>query len=99
MRRYLNIATTKVDKKTVYSTTRYPEIPLRESDIYVYTSIGDRYDILAQQYYKDSTYWWVISAANPAQGFQGLTIQPGQQIRIPTSYVEAEQLFNTLNAQ
>ena len=99
MRRYLNIATVKVDKKTVYGTTKYPEIPLRDSDIYVYTTIGDRYDILAQQYYKDSTMWWVIAAANPAQGFNSLALQPGQQIRIPTSTLEAEQLFNTLNIQ
>ena len=31
-----------------YKTTLYPEIPLSSRDIYVYTSIGDRFDTLAQ---------------------------------------------------
>ena len=34
-------------------TVRYPEIPRADNDIYIFTTIGDRYDTLAQQYYKD----------------------------------------------
>ena len=34
-----------------YVTTRYPEIPLHESDIYVITDFGDRLDLLSNQFY------------------------------------------------
>lgn len=49
-----------------YGTTRYPEIPLSEDDIYVYTVQGDRFDALANLYYNDSSLWWIISVANTA---------------------------------
>ena len=39
--------------KRYYGTVRYPEIPLNFEDIYVYTEQGDRFDILAQEYYGD----------------------------------------------
>jgi len=47
-----------------YRDIKYPTIPLSINDIYVITGIGDRYDKLAQQYYEDSSLWWVISIAN-----------------------------------
>jgi hypothetical protein len=64
MNRYQNIPKTKIDGNLVYQTSRYPEVQLSPNDIYVYTTQGDRFDILAQQYYKDSSLWWVISIAN-----------------------------------
>ena len=48
----------------MYQTVRYPKIPRSEDDIYVITTIGDRYDTLAFQYYQDSSLWWVIANAN-----------------------------------
>jgi hypothetical protein len=36
--------------KQMYQTVRYPEVPRQLSDVYVYTTIGDRFDTLAQQY-------------------------------------------------
>ena len=45
-------------------TTKYPDIPLSYNDIYVYTDEGDRFDILAQSYYKDPSLWWIISIAS-----------------------------------
>ena len=55
MNRYQNIPKTKINKKLVYRTSRYPEILLSPNDIYVYTTQGDRFDTLAQQYYSDSS--------------------------------------------
>ena len=46
------------DRKPRYQNLKYPDIPTSVEDIYVFTSEGDRYDILAQAYYKDSTLWW-----------------------------------------
>ena len=66
-----------------YSNIKYPEIALDFSDIYVYISRGDRYDTLAQEYYGDSTLWWIISIANPQLEQNSLYPPLGIQIRIP----------------
>ena len=96
--RYQNIPIEKINGKRVYQTTRYPEIPLTEEDIYVYTTQGDRFDILAQQYYGDQSYWWVISIAN-AQLFQNsLVIPEGIQLRIPSDLAGILSSFNLLNS-
>lgn len=99
MNRYQNIPQTKIDGKLVYQTSRYPEVPLSSNDIYVYTTQGDRFDILAQQYYKDSSLWWVISIANTDKVNQStLVIPEGIQIRIPSTYANVVRDFNILNA-
>ena len=94
--RYQNIPKTKIDGKTVYKTSRYPEIPLSENDIYVISTQGDRFDVLAQQYYGDSSLWWVISIANTGNAGAGtlpvlpqnsLIIPEGTQIRIPNKKI------------
>ena len=73
------------DKKRRYINVKYPPIPRSPSDIYVYVTEGDRYDILAQSYYNDSTLWWVISRANINQiPADTLYPTPGIQIRIPS---------------
>ena len=65
MKRYKTIPKEKSPEgKQMYQTVRYPEIPRSFEDTYVYTTIGDRFDTLAQQYYGDSSLWWVIANAN-----------------------------------
>ena len=46
-----------------YKRVIYPEIPRSNQDIYVITTEGDRYDILALRYYNSASLWWVISTA------------------------------------
>jgi hypothetical protein len=67
-----------------YTNVKYPSILPSSSDIYVYTTQGDRYDILASTYYSDSTLWWIINRANPTQSSDSLYPTPGAQIRIPS---------------
>jgi phage tail protein X len=104
--RYQNILKEKIDGKTVYKTSRYPEVPLSENDVYVYTTQGDRFDTLAQQYYSDSSLWWVISIANTgdagANTLTGLSqnslvIPEGVQIRIPDNPIQVYNVFNQIN--
>ena len=52
------------DGREVYRTRIYPNIPLKDTDVYVMTETGDRLDTLAFQYYEDSSLWWIIAAAN-----------------------------------
>lgn len=67
-----------------YTNVKYPSILPSSNDIYVYTTQGDRYDILASTYYSDSTLWWIINRANSFQSSDSLYPTPGAQIRIPS---------------
>ncbi len=99
MNRYQNIPKTKIDGKLVYVTSRYPEVPITSDDIYVYTVQGDRFDVLALQYYQDSSLWWIISIANADKLPQNsLVIPEGMQIRIPAFYAGIINTFNRINA-
>jgi phage tail protein X len=99
MNRYQNIPKTKINKKLVYQTSRYPEVLLSPNDIYVYTTQGDRFDTLAQQYYNNSSLWWVISIANTDKINQSTIVIPeGLQIRIPSTYANVIQDFNIINS-
>ena len=99
MNRYQNIPKTRINGNEAYVTSRYPEVPLSENDIYVYTTQGDRFDILAQQFYKNSSLWWVISIANTDKLNQStLVIPEGIQIRIPATYANIVSDFNVINA-
>ena len=106
MNRYQSIKTIKIDGKPCYQTTRYPEIPLSEDDVYVYSTQGDRFDLLANQYYKDKSLWWIISIANtaiagtslPSDLIQdSLVVPEGIQIRIPANYPDILNSFKSLN--
>ena len=82
-----------------YKAKKYPPIPPQGSDVYVVTVQGDRFDVLAQQYYKDSSLWWIISIANTDKLPQNSLIIPeGIQIRIPALYSGIINAFNRINS-
>lgn len=81
-----------------YSNVIYPEIPARFEDQYVITNEGDRFDVLAQQYYNDSSLWWIISIANRALTQGSYYITPGTQIRIPTNVSSIIANYELLNS-
>ena len=85
MARYNGIKITSYKPNTPqrYITTKYPEITKSFSDIYVYTTQGDRYDLLAITYYGDSSLWWIISTANYETSYDSIIPPIGVQIRIP----------------
>ena len=76
---------------------KYPNIPLSFNDNYFITTEGDRMDILAQQFYKDSTLWWIIAIANPSINQGSYFIKAGTQIRIPTNPDPIINDFKALN--
>jgi hypothetical protein len=98
MNRYRDISIfANSSRKRYYGTTKYPEIPLDFNDIYVYSTIGDRFDKLALQYYSDSTLWWVISIANTNLTQGSYYIPEGSQIRIPANISKIMAQYNALN--
>ncbi len=100
MNRYNTISTTNSPQgKRMYKTTRYPEIPRSFDDVYVYTTIGDKFDTLAQQYYGDSSLWWIISIANNNLTQNSLTPPVGSQIRIPSDPLEIVAEYELINSK
>jgi phage tail protein X len=99
MNRYQNTLIEKsTSGKRMYRTVRYPDVPLSENDTYVYTVQGDRFDILAQQYYNDSSLWWIISISNNFLTQNSLVIPEGIQIRIPFNPAEVLNLYKQINS-
>lgn len=98
MARYSNIPTiTNSNGNKIYPRIKYPNIPLSPSDAYIICGTTDRYDKLAQDYYEDSSLWWVISLANNSLPQNTLFPPEGSYIRIPASYIETLNEFNRLN--
>ena len=95
--RYSNILLKRAEGKVVRRTTVYPEIPASLEDIYVISTIGDRFDILASHYYGSSRYWWIIAANNATIDRSSLNIVPGVQIRIPLPLERALDLYKKAN--
>ena len=85
-------------KNRYYTNTQYPEIPPSINDIYVKTESGDRLDILADNFYQDTSLWWVIARANPDNiRRDGLLVKAGRQIRIPSNIQLILNTFENLN--
>jgi len=72
-----------VDDVEFWDTLALPDVTTRDDDIQHIVTQGDRIDLLANRYYQDPGFWWVIAWAN------GLDILPtdmkeNMQLRIPS---------------
>jgi hypothetical protein len=96
--RYENITTVKLNLtgSQYYETNLYPSIAPTDNDYYVITTINDRLDLLALDFYQDSGLWWVIASAN---ALPGDSIYPpiGVQLRIPTDITQILNNYNLAN--
>lgn len=94
MSRYKNNETKVLrDGRRVYRSKIYPNIPLRNDDVYVVTQTGDRLDLLAFEYYQDQRLWWIIAAANNIHNAQ-IGLVEGTILRIPQNYIQIQSNFN-----
>ena len=91
------ILKTEYTNRPYFKGKFYPNIPLSESDVYVITTVRDRLDTLAFSYYRDSTLWWIISAANNNITKGALYPEPGTQLRIPTDLNYVLNLYEQFN--
>tara|TARA_B100002019_G_scaffold270652_1_gene264400 strand:+ start:139 stop:441 length:303 start_codon:yes stop_codon:yes gene_type:complete len=86
------------DLNRVYSYTLYPKIPIKNSDVFIAPTYGTRLDILANEYYKDPTLWWIIAQANGIKGFTALYTENFKgQLRIPTEIQDILDEFSLMN--
>lgn len=83
--RYINLIpiTDSTKKRRHYPAQILPTIGKNDDDTYVITTIGDRLDTLAFEYYRSLTSWWIIALANPEYEFSSFYLEPGIQLRIP----------------
>ncbi len=88
MNRYESIKKIKnKDLINKYETVTYPKFERKETDIYIITRELDRLDLLANQYYGDPRFWFVIARANNL-GKGTLIVPPGLQLRIPKNITD-----------
>lgn len=88
---------TNQDGVKYYRGKQYPNIPLSSDDMYIITTVGDRLDYLAHNYYNDSELWWVISVANNNVTRGSIFPTPGTQLRIPLNANKVINLTNQFN--
>ena len=98
MNRYQNITLTKYNStgSQYYLNNIYPDVEFTEDDNYVITTLGDRLDILANNFYGDSSLWWIISSANSLPG-DSLYPPIGIQLRIPTDIRTILESYKIIN--
>ena len=96
--RYNNVKTNiDVNGVRYYSPTMVPNIPIKDSDIFIYPVFGDRLDTLANRYYDDPTLWWIIAKANEiGSGRIGLDME--KKLRIPTEISDIIELVESNNS-
>ena len=92
-----NTIFTTLQGKPYFENKRYPNIPVSVNDLYVVTTVGDRLDLLAYQYYNDSNLWWVIAFANNNITKGSMFPVPGTQLRIPIDLSNVMRLYNQFN--
>lgn len=96
--RYENIGITRADVtgSQYYRTNLYPDIQPINSDYYIITTVNDRLDLMALDFYQDSSLWWIIASAN---ALPGDSIYPpiGIQLRIPVNISQVLNNYNLVN--
>ena len=85
------------NNKPYFKGKKYPSIPLSENDTYIISTIEDRLDILAFQYYGDVELWWVISIASNNVTNGSMFPVPGTQLRIPANISSVLELYKNFN--
>ena len=87
MSRYDN--TSKIQNKQFVSigTTYLPKHEEKNSDILLIATEGDKCDLISQQYYGTTEYWWYIASVN---NLKSNNIEAGTQLRVPISTEQAK---------
>jgi len=78
--RYKLLRGKEINSREYISTTLHLDLQKRE-DKYIISQRGDRFDMLAYQYYGDASYWYIIANANNI--YDSLMVQEGGRIKIP----------------
>mgnify|MGYP000010210354 FL=1 len=94
--RYNYIQTTRYDKIPAFYQQIYPSVVLASNDYYIEVGYNDRLDLIANDFYGDSTLWWVIAMANNLPG-DSLFAPVGFELRIPADLSVALEEYSDKN--
>ena len=83
--------------KVGYLPTRYPSLAPSNEDYYIIARAEDRLDLIAFDFYGDSTLWWIIAMANDIPG-DSMYPPLGFQLRIPNNSSDAIASYNRVNS-
>ena len=94
--KFTRVKKDKVEGLRYKSTTLYPTITRKDSDITYYTKFGDSYGSLAHRFYGDQSLWGIIAKAN--EGFKGnIRFKIGERILVPMEVGEIVSELERLN--
>ena len=85
-----------IPKRLVYNTLVYPKIPRDSEDVFIETRLGDRFDLLANEFYGNVNLWWIIAKANDMV-YGSLAVGHSVVLRIPIHHEKILQDFNAIN--
>ena len=68
-------------------TSYLPKFEEKNSDILLIATEGDRCDLISEEYYGTTQYWWYIASVN---NLKSNNIEAGTQLRVPISTEQAK---------
>ena len=86
MSRYDTVKKVIDEKIQRIGTSDLPEFTEKNSDILLIATQGDRCDLISQEYYGTSEFWWFIASVN---NLKSNNIEAGTQLRVPISLEQA----------
>ena len=86
MSRYDRVSKVNHNGVVRIGTADLPKFEEKNSDILLLAVDGDRCDLISQQYYGTTEFWWFIASIN---NLKTNNIEPGTQLRIPISTEQA----------
>ena len=86
MSRYDRVKKVNRNKVEKIGTADLPKFEEKNSDILLIATQGDRCDLISQEYYGTSDFWWYIASVN---SLKSNNIEAGTQLRVPVSLEEA----------
>ena len=86
MSRYDRIDRIKENGVSRIGTADLPEFKEDNSDILLIAVDGDRCDLISQEYYGTTDFWWYIASVN---NLSTNNIEAGTQLRVPVSTEQA----------
>ena len=87
MSRYDRVRRISKDKISRIGTADLPEFKEDNSDILLIAIDGDRCDLISQEYYGTTEFWWFIASIN---NLNANNIEAGTQLRVPVSTEQAK---------
>ena len=97
MARYSSTSITKDKRRNfrVLKPTMYPNIAMKDSDIFIAPVVGEKLENLAHKFYGDGSLWWIIAKANNIND-STVVSNTFKRIRIPTEIQDVLQKLDEL---